>query len=71
MRGKKIFAIVSVFSMLLLAIVGLTNVAEANSDLGYNGYARGTSTIYDHKCRWDFVGKNRWNLSIAHLTAEE
>ena len=34
MRGKKIFAVELVFSMLLLVILGLTNVAEANPDLG-------------------------------------
>ena len=34
MRGKKIFAVVLVFSMLLLVILGLTNAAEANPDLG-------------------------------------
>jgi hypothetical protein len=34
MRGKKIFGVISVFSMLLLVMLGLTNVAEANPDLG-------------------------------------
>jgi hypothetical protein len=34
MHGKKIFAVVLVFSLLMLVILGLTNVAEANPDIG-------------------------------------